>query len=56
MMSAKEPLSDAVLIQQLGTSAYAVVPLISRDKVLGVLWVDNYFNRRPDHRRRYEVS
>lgn len=43
----QELLSDAVLIQQLGTQAYAVVPLISRDKVLGVLWVDNYFNRRP---------
>jgi PAS domain S-box-containing protein len=43
----KEPLSDAVLTQQLGTYAYAVVPLISRDKVRGVLWVDNYFNRKP---------
>lgn len=43
----KEPLSDTVLIQQLGTQAYAAVPLISRNKVLGVLWVDNYFNRRP---------
>ncbi len=42
----QEPLSDALLIQQLGTQAYAVVPLVSRDKVLGVLWVDNYFNRR----------
>ena len=42
----KEPLSDAVLIQQLGTQAYAVVPLISRDRVIGVLWVDNYFNKR----------
>ena len=46
-----EPLSDAVLIQQLGTNAYAVVPLVSRDKVLGVLWVDNLYSRRPitDH-------
>ncbi|TFG36082.1 MAG: GAF domain-containing sensor histidine kinase, partial [Nitrospirales bacterium] len=43
----KEPLSDAVLVQQIGTQAYAVVPLVSRNKVLGVLWVDNYFNRRP---------
>jgi len=42
-----EPLSDPVLIQQLGTMAYAVVPLISRDKVIGVLWVDNLFSRRP---------
>lgn len=43
----KEPLSDTVLIQQLGTEAYAVVPLISRDTVIGVLWVDNHFNRKP---------
>jgi PAS domain S-box-containing protein len=43
----KEPLSDAVLVQQLGTQAYAVVPLVSRNRVIGVLWVDNYFNRRP---------
>lgn len=41
-----EPLSDAVLIQQLGTIAYAVSPLISRDRVIGVLWVDNLFSRR----------
>ena len=43
----KETLSDTVLMQQLGTEAYAVVPLISRDKVIGVLWVDNHFNRKP---------
>jgi PAS domain S-box-containing protein len=43
----EEPLSDTVLIQQLGTQAYAVVPLISRDKVIGLIWVDNYFNRKP---------
>jgi PAS domain S-box-containing protein len=42
----REPLADAVLIQQLGTRAFAVVPLISRNKVIGVLWVDNYFNNR----------
>ncbi|MCX7793191.1 MAG: PAS domain S-box protein [Thermodesulfovibrionales bacterium] len=42
-----EPLSDPVLVQQLGTEAYAVVPLISRDRVIGLLWVDNLFNRRP---------
>jgi PAS domain S-box-containing protein len=36
-----------VLIQQLGTQAYAVVPLISRNKVIGLIWVDNYFNRKP---------
>lgn len=43
----EEPLSDAILIQQLGTQAYAAVPLISRDKVIGILWVDNFFTRRP---------
>jgi PAS domain S-box-containing protein len=42
-----EPLSDAVLIQQLGTMAYAVLPLISMDRVIGVLWVDNLFSRKP---------
>jgi PAS domain S-box-containing protein len=42
-----ESLSDTILIQQLGTQAYAVIPMISRDRVLGVLWVDNYFNRKP---------
>ena len=42
-----DPLADPVVIQQLGTDAYAVVPLIARDKVIGVLWVDNYFNRKP---------
>jgi PAS domain S-box-containing protein len=41
-----EALSDTILIQQLGTQAYAVVPLISRDKVIGIIWVDNYFNRK----------
>ncbi len=43
----EEPQSDPVLIQQLGTEAYAVVPLIARNKVIGVLWVDNLFNKKP---------
>ena len=42
-----EPLADAILIQQLGTEAYAAVPLISRDRVIGLIWVDNYFNKKP---------
>ncbi|MDA8083754.1 MAG: PAS domain S-box protein [Nitrospiraceae bacterium] len=42
----EEPLSDTILIQQLGTQAYAIVPLVSRDKVIGIIWVDNYFNRK----------
>lgn len=46
-----ESLSDPVLIQQLGTIAYAVLPLVSRDRVIGVLWVDNIYTGRPitDH-------
>ncbi len=43
---AQEPLSDPVIIQQLGTRAYAAVPLVSRNRVIGVLWVDNFFNNR----------
>jgi len=43
----QEPYSDMILTQQLGTEAYAVVPLISRDTVKGVLWVDNYYNKKP---------
>jgi PAS domain S-box-containing protein len=43
----EEPFSDFVLTQQLGTQAYAVAPLIARDKVIGVIWVDNLFNKRP---------
>lgn len=42
-----DPLSDPIIIQQLGSDAYAVVPLIARDKVIGAIWVDNYFNRKP---------
>jgi PAS domain S-box-containing protein len=42
-----EPFSDLILTQQLSTQAYAVAPLISRDKVIGIIWVDNHFNRRP---------
>jgi len=42
-----EPYADILLIQQLGTESFATVPLVSRDNVMGVLWVDNKFNRKP---------
>jgi len=42
-----DSLADPEIIQQLGSEAYAIVPLIARNKVIGVLWVDNYFNRKP---------
>lgn len=38
---------NPIPIDTLSTNAYAVVPLIARDKVIGVLWVDNLFNRDP---------
>ncbi|UCE78080.1 MAG: PAS domain S-box protein [Nitrospiraceae bacterium] len=40
-------LVDPILLQQLGAEAYAIVPLISRDRVIGLLWADNYFNKKP---------
>lgn len=39
--------SDPLIIQQLGSIAYAIVPLISKDKVIGVIWVDNLYTRKP---------
>ena len=39
--------ADPVIIQQLGSQAYAVVPLISKDKPIGVVWVDNFYTRKP---------
>lgn len=39
--------TDMVLIQQLGTEAFALIPLIYRGSVMGLLWVDNLFNRKP---------
>lgn len=42
-----DPRVDPILIQQLGTEAFALIPLISQDSVVGLLWMDNLFNRRP---------
>lgn len=35
------------LIQMLGAEAFGVVPLMLRDKVVGLIWVDNLFTSRP---------
>ncbi|MBF0521237.1 MAG: PAS domain S-box protein, partial [Nitrospirae bacterium] len=45
--AAADPLSNPILTQYLGTEAYLVVPIIARNKAIGVLWVDNLFNQRP---------
>ncbi|MCI4625744.1 MAG: PAS domain S-box protein [Candidatus Magnetoovum sp. WYHC-5] len=38
---------EPLYIDQLATRAYAVVPMISRNEVIGVLWIDNKFNMQP---------
>jgi PAS domain S-box-containing protein len=38
-----DPLTPPLLIQIFGTAAYGVVPLIIRDKAIGVAYVDNHF-------------
>ena len=43
----KEPLVTPYLIQMLGAEAFGVVPLVSRDKIIGLIWVDNLFTGRP---------
>lgn len=35
--------SQTLFVKQLGSNAYALVPLIAKDRVIGVLWVDNLF-------------
>ncbi|MBI5056183.1 MAG: GAF domain-containing protein [Nitrospirae bacterium] len=42
-----EPLVTPYLIQMTGAAAFGIVPLISRDKVIGVIWVDNLFTGKP---------
>ncbi len=41
-----EPMVEPLLIQQLETKAFGVVPLITRDKAIGVIFVDNLFSSR----------
>ena len=42
-----EPLVNPALIDMLGADSFGIVPLISRDTVIGVIWVDNLFTGRP---------
>ncbi|MBI4686899.1 MAG: GAF domain-containing protein [Nitrospirae bacterium] len=42
----KEPFAEPLLIQQLGTEAFGVAPLIAKDKAIGLIWVDNFFTRK----------
>ncbi|MEK7237941.1 MAG: GAF domain-containing protein [Nitrospirota bacterium] len=38
-----EPQVNPIIIQQIGTEAFGVVPLITRDRAIGVILVDNLF-------------
>lgn len=42
-----DPAVDPFLVQQFGTNAFAAVPLISKDRVIGLILVDNLFSKRP---------
>jgi len=43
----QNPLIDKNFIELLGTDSFALVPLISRGKRLGLLLADNFINRKP---------
>lgn len=42
-----EPHVQPLVIQLLGTNAFGVVPLVSRGKAIGLIWVDNLFTGHP---------
>lgn len=42
-----DPVVDSFLIQQFGTEAFATVPLIVKDRAIGLILVDNLFTKRP---------
>lgn len=42
-----EPLVTPYLIQMLGAQSFGIVPLVARDKVIGLIWVDNLFTGKP---------
>ncbi len=42
-----DPGVNPILIQTLGTESFGVVPLITRDRAIGVVLVDNLFTRKP---------
>ncbi|HSO71995.1 MAG TPA: GAF domain-containing protein, partial [Thermodesulfobacteriota bacterium] len=43
----KDPRTNKDLVKQLGIDSFASVPIFAKDKVIGVISVDNYFDRRP---------
>lgn len=45
--AAHDPLVPHDLFEKLQTNAFAVIPLLAKDRVLGVLEIDNLYNREP---------
>jgi PAS domain S-box-containing protein len=43
----REPLVTPYLVQMLGADSFGVVPLIARDRVIGLIWIDNLFTGKP---------
>ncbi len=41
-----EPHVNPLLTQVLGTEAFGIVPIISKEKVIGLIWVDNLFTQK----------
>ena len=42
-----EPKIGADILKKLGAEAFGIAPLIARDKVIGLIWVDNLFTGKP---------
>ncbi len=42
-----DPSVNPILIQEIGTNAFGIVPLITRDKAIGLIFVDNLFTGKP---------
>jgi two-component system, NtrC family, sensor histidine kinase HydH len=43
----KDPRTNKRLVERLGIDSFASVPIFAKDKVIGVISVDNYFDRHP---------
>lgn len=38
---------DPIIFEKLHSDSYAVVPLVSKDKAIGAVWVDNFYTKKP---------
>lgn len=42
-----DPFVTPYIMQMLGADSFGVVPLILRDKIIGLIWIDNFFTGKP---------